>query len=102
MNLQNSDAWKIQLTIAINIISSKDSEKERVMHSNSGNIKFTPYSDENDVIKKLIESLCSRYQKTLETSKKRSDFIFDSVQLMLYKCHKVLNKVVHILILYTK
>ena len=33
-DLQNSDAWKIQLTIAINFIFVKDSEEERVMHSN--------------------------------------------------------------------
>ena len=30
-NIQNSDAWKIQVTIAINFISSKDAEEERVM-----------------------------------------------------------------------
>ena len=70
-------------------ISSKDSEEEHVMHSNSGNIKFTPYSDENDVIEKLFEPLRSRYQENLETSMKGSDFIFDSVQLMYYKCRKV-------------
>ena len=57
IDLQNSDAWKIQLTIAINFISSKDSEEERVMHSNSDNIKFTPYDDANDVIEKLFKSL---------------------------------------------
>ena len=56
INLQNSDAWKIQLTIAINFISSKDVAEERVMHSNSGNIKFTPYSDTNDVIDKHFKS----------------------------------------------
>ena len=88
IDLQNSDAWKIQLTIATNFISSKDSEEEHVIHSNSGNIKFTPYSDANDVIEKLFKSLCSRYQENLETSMKGSDFIFDSVQLMYYKCHK--------------
>ena len=31
IDLQNSDEWKIQL-IAINFISSKDAEEERVMH----------------------------------------------------------------------
>ena len=84
IDLQNSDAWKIQLTIAINFISSKDSEEEHVMHSNCGNIKFTPYSDANDVnvIEKLIKSLCSKYQDNLEISMKGSDFIFDSVQVM--------------------
>ena len=89
IGLQNSDAWKIPLTIAINFISSKDSEEKRVMHSNSGNIKFPPYNDENDVIKKLFRSLRSRYEKNLETSMKGSDFIFDSAELMYYKCHEV-------------
>ena len=31
INLQNSDTWKIQLTIAINFISSKEAEEEHVM-----------------------------------------------------------------------
>ena len=40
-NLQNSDTLKFQLTIAINFISSKGTELEHVMYSNSDNIKFT-------------------------------------------------------------
>ena len=40
-DLQSPDTWKIQLTIAINFIFSKDSEKEREMCSTSDNIKFT-------------------------------------------------------------
>ena len=43
INFQNSHTWKFQLTIAINFISSKDTEEERVMHPGSGNIKFTSY-----------------------------------------------------------
>ena len=35
IDLQESDVWKIQLTIAINFISSKDAKEERVMHSKS-------------------------------------------------------------------
>ena len=42
IDLQNFEALKIQLTIAINFISSKNAEGEHLMHSNSGNIKFTP------------------------------------------------------------
>ena len=57
IGLRNSDAWKIHLTIAINFISSKDSEEEHVMYSNSGNTKFIPDSDANDVIEKLFKSL---------------------------------------------
>ena len=39
-DLQNSDTWKIQLKIAVNFISSKDSEEERIMHSRSDNIQL--------------------------------------------------------------
>ena len=77
------------ITIVINFISSKEAEEERLMHPNSDNIKFMSYNDANEVIDKLFESLHSRYQGNLETSMKRSEFIFDSVQLMYYKCHKV-------------
>ena len=82
IDLQNSDAWKIQFTIAINFISSKDAEEERVINSTSGNIKFAPYSDVNEVIDAFFESLCSRYQGNLETSMRGSEFIFDLVQLL--------------------
>ena len=64
-DLQSPDTWKIQLTIAINFIFSKDSEKEREMCSTSDNIKFTFYSDVNKVVKEIFESL------------------------LHYKCHKV-------------
>ena len=59
------------------------------MQSKSNNIKFTSYNDANEVSDKLFESLRSRYQGKLETSMRGSDFIFDLVQLMYEKCHKV-------------
>ena len=68
-DLQNSGAWKIQLAIEkdIIVISSKDVEEEHVMHSSSGNIKFTPYRNANDVIDKLFKSFRYRNQGNLET-----------------------------------
>ena len=36
-DLQKSDTWKYQLTMAINFISSKDNDEEQVMHSKSDN-----------------------------------------------------------------
>ena len=50
IDLQNSDTWNIQLTIAINFISSKDAEEERVIHSRSDNIKFASDDDANEVV----------------------------------------------------
>ena len=70
-------------------ISSNGAEEERVMHSRCDNIKLTSYNDANEVVDELFESLRRRYQGNLETSIRGSDFIFDSVQLMYNKCHKV-------------
>ena len=77
IDLQNSDAWEIQLTIAINFISSKGREEEHVMHSSSGNITFAPYSDADDVIYELFRNIKVR------------KWLFDSVQLMYDKCNRV-------------
>ena len=86
---QNSDRWKIQLAIVSKFISSKDAEEVRVMYSTSNNIKFTSNNDATKVVNELFESLRSKYQDNLETSMRRSNFIFDSVPLMYYKCRKV-------------
>ena len=46
-NLKKLDTWKIQLTIAIDFISSKDKDEERVMYSKSDNeeIKINDKAD---------------------------------------------------------
>ena len=89
INLQKSDTWKIHLTIAMNFISSKDVNEEHVMHLKSDNIEFTLYDNANAVFNELFESLLSRCQIGLETSMRGGDFIFDSVQLLYYKCQKI-------------
>ena len=85
INLQKSDAWKIQLTIAVNFISSRDANEEYVMHSKIDDIEFLSNDNANEVTNELFESLLSRYQIGLETSVRWSDFIFDAVQLLYYK-----------------
>ena len=47
------------------------------------------YHNANEVVKKIFKSRFSKYQIGLETSTRRTDFIFDSVQLLYYKCHKI-------------
>ena len=74
------------------------------MHAKSDNIKVMIYDDANEITEQLFESLLSRYQISLETTMRGSDFIFDYVNLIYYKYHKImsiLNAVVHILILRT-
>ena len=43
----------------------------------------------DEVIEELFQSLLSRYQIGLGTSMKGSDFTFDCVDLLYYKCHKI-------------
>ena len=57
INLQKSDTWKVQLTIAINFISSKDADEEQVMHLESTNIEFMTYGNANNIVDELFESL---------------------------------------------
>ena len=54
-NLQTSDTWKIQITIAINFISSKYVDEGRVMHSKSDHKEFMPYDNANGVVNELFE-----------------------------------------------
>ena len=81
--------WKIQLTMAINFISSKDNDEERVMHSKSYHIEFLIYDNANEIIEELFESLLNRYQIGMETSMRGSNFIFDCFYLLYYKCHEI-------------
>ena len=41
------------------------------------------------VIKKLFKSLLNRSQNNLETSMEGSEFVFDYVYLLYYKCPKI-------------
>ena len=49
----------------------------------------TSYDNANEVVDDLFVSFRSRYQGHFETSMWGIDFVFDSVQLMHYNCHKV-------------
>ena len=60
-DLKKSDIWKIQLTIAINFISSKVNDKERVMHLRSDKIEIMINNKADEIIKELFQSLLSRY-----------------------------------------
>ena len=71
--------WKIHLTMAINFISSKDSDKTRTMHAKNDNIEIMMGSETNEIIDGIFKSLLQRYQEVLEESMRESEFIFDCV-----------------------
>ena len=81
--------WKIQLTMAINFISSKDSDETRTMHAKSNNVEIMMGSETNEIIEELFKSFLQRYQEGLEESMRGSEFIFDSVDALYYDLNKI-------------
>ena len=81
--------WKIHLTMAVNFFSSKDSEEIHTMHTKSDNIEILTRNETDEIIEDLLNSLLKRYQKGLEELMKGSEFVFDNVNSLYYKRHKI-------------
>ena len=79
--------WKIYLAVAI--ISSKDSNETRTIHTNSDNIKIMIGNETDENIGKLFETLLQKCQEGLEKSMKGSEFIFDSIDVLSYNLKKI-------------
>ena len=73
--------WKIQPAMAINFISSKDSDETRNMHAKSNNA--------DEIIEDLFESFLQKYQEGLEESMRGSEFAYDKVDTLYYNLNKV-------------
>ena len=58
--------WKIQLTMTIDFISSKDSNETWIIHSMSNSIEIMTVSKTDEIIEELFDSLFQRYQKGLD------------------------------------
>ena len=82
--------WKIQLSMKIDFVSSKDySDETRTMSNCSDDIEIIMGNQTDDIIGELIKSFLQRYQENLEKSMKRSEFVFNSVDLLYYHLHKI-------------
>ena len=86
---KTEEEWKIQLSMEINLVSSKDPDEIRIMHTKSDNIDIVMGSETNDVIKELFKSLLQKYQEGLQESVRVSEFIFDGVNLLYYHLQKI-------------
>ena len=76
-DLKKSDTLKIQLTVKVNFLSSKDdNDEKRAIQWNSDSIEIMINDKADKVIKQLSKSLKNRYQNNLE-SIKGSEFVFD-------------------------
>ena len=59
------------------------------MYSRNDNMIETRIGSEKDeILEELFEFLLQKYQNCLEESMKGTEFVFDSVNLFYYKCHK--------------
>ena len=86
-NIQSE--WKIQLTRAINFISSKDSDDTRTVHAKSNNVEIMMDSETDEIIEELFKSFLQIYQEGLAESMKGKEFIFDGVDALYYNLSKI-------------
>ena len=80
---------KIQLTMAINFISSKHSDETCTMHAKSNNVEITMGNETNEITEHLFKSFLQKHQEGLEESMRGSEFIFDSFDALYYYLNKI-------------
>ena len=75
--------------MTINFVSSKDSDETRTMHIKSNNVEIMIGSKTDEIMEDLFESFLQKYQEGLEESMRRSEFVYDSVDVLYYNLDKV-------------
>ena len=81
--------WKIQLTMAIDFMPSKDSDEIRTMDTKSHDTEIIKGNKTDEIIVELFKSLLQNYQIDLEESTRGSEFVFDGVDLLYYHLQKI-------------
>ena len=80
--------WKIQISMRVNFISSKDTGETRTIYVWSNNESIMWGSDAGDIIRELFRSFLHNYQEELKIIS-GSEFNFESVELIDYKLYRV-------------
>ena len=75
--------------MAINFISSKDSDETRTLLAKSNNAEILMGSETNEIIKELFKYFLQIYQEGLEESMRGSEFIFDNYDSLYYDLNKI-------------
>ena len=85
--------WKIQINMHANFISSRDTGETRNYYVWSDNVSIMQSEDTNAIIREIFKSFLHNYRQELKIIK-GSNFVFESVDLLDYKLHRVrLNRV---------
>ena len=88
MEIKKFDTWKIQLSITINFVSSKDDNDEGpVMYSKNDKLEIMINDETRKIRGERFKLILNRYQDNLEKLMKCSDFVFNYVCLLYNKCH---------------
>ena len=60
-NLKTQGKWKIQLAIAINFYSSKNSKETRTVHSKNNKIEIMIGNETDEIIEEIFHSFFQKY-----------------------------------------
>ena len=80
---------KVQIIMGVNFININDKENARIFYVRSDNEEIMLANDTSDIIKKLIESFLSNYQKEEQILRGGSNFIYDSVDILGIHFHNI-------------
>ena len=83
------DVQKIQISMRVNFISSKDTEENRTIQVLSDNEDIMWGNETDNIIEELFKFFLDNYQKEEHIMRGRSDFVFESMKLIDHKFHKV-------------
>ena len=68
---ETSSKWKIQLTLTINFISSKDSDETRTKHRKSNNVEIMMVSETDQIIEDLSETFLQKMSRRVRRINER-------------------------------
>ena len=85
---KSQEKWKIQLTMAINLNYSKDSDENRTIHTKNHHIEIMMSSETDEINEKLLESLLQKYKH--KNKKNQWKEVNLPVNILYYKLHKII------------
>ena len=92
INYHKTNKWKIPINMQVNFSFSKDTRETSTIFAWSDNEKIRSGNETDDIIKGLFKSFLNNYQKKEIVLRNRSDFVFESVDLLAYNLHKIISK----------
>ena len=84
----NSNEWKTQINMNVNFVSSNDTGEIPTIFLWSDNEEIRLGNETNDIVKRHINSFLNNYQKEEIILRNRTNFVFESVDLLSYHIHK--------------